>query len=43
MLKENAWTVCLGMPEKVDKAGTWQWLSKSYLKIGRETLLCAAQ
>ena len=31
------------MPEKVDKNNTWQWLSKSYLKFGRETLLCAAQ
>ena len=31
------------MPEKLDKAGTWQWLSKSYLKIGKETLLCVAQ
>jgi len=31
------------MPEKVDKNKTWQWLSKSYLKFGTETLLCAAQ
>ena len=30
------------MPEKVDKDKTWQWLSKSDLKIGREVLLCAA-
>ena len=31
------------MPEKVDKDKTWQWLSKSDLKIGTETLLCAVQ
>ena len=31
------------MPEKVDKDKTWQWLSKSDLKIGTEALLCAAQ
>ena len=31
------------MPEKVDKDGTWQWLSKTDLKIGTEELLCAAQ
>ena len=31
------------MPEKVDKDRTWQWLSKSDLKIGTEALLCAAQ
>ena len=31
------------MPEKVDKDKTWQWLSKSDLKIGTEVLLCAAQ
>ena len=31
------------MPEKVDKNRTWQWLSKSDLKIGTEALLCAAQ
>ena len=31
------------MPEKVDKDKTWHWLSKSDLKIGIETLLCAAQ
>ena len=29
------------MPEKVDR--TWQWLSKSDLKIVIEALLCAAQ
>ena len=31
------------MPDKVDKEKTWQWLSKGYLKIGTEALLCAAQ
>ena len=31
------------MPEKVDKNRTWQWLSRSDLKIGTEALLCAAQ
>ena len=31
------------MPEKVDKDKTWQWLSKSELKIGTEALLCATQ
>ena len=31
------------MPEKVDQDRTWQWLSKSDLKIGTEALLCAAQ
>ena len=31
------------MPEKIDKDKTWQWLSKSDLKIGKEALLCAAQ
>ena len=31
------------MPENVDKDKTWQWLSKSDLKIGIEALLCAAQ
>ena len=31
------------MPEKVDEDRTWQWLSKSDLKIGTEALLCAAQ
>ena len=31
------------MPEKVDKDRTWQWLSKSDLKIGTEALLCASQ
>ena len=31
------------MPEKVDKDKTWQWLSKSDLKIGTEALLYAAQ
>ena len=31
------------MPEKVDKDRTWQWLSKSDLKIGTEALLCAAK
>ena len=30
------------MPAKVDKDKTWQWLSKSDLKIGTEAL-CAAQ
>ena len=29
--------------EKVDKEKTWQWLSRSDLKIGTEALLCAAQ
>ena len=31
------------MPNKVDKDKTWQWLSKSDLKIETEALLCAAQ
>ena len=31
------------LPEEVDKDRTWQWLSKSDLKIGTEALLCAAQ
>ena len=31
------------MPEKVDKDRTWQWLSKSDLKIGTEVLLFAVQ
>ena len=31
------------LPEEVDKDQTWQWLSKSDLKIGTEALLCAAQ
>ena len=32
-----------GMSEKVDKDKTWQWLSKSDLKIGTEAFLCAAK
>ena len=31
------------LPEEVYKDRTWQWLSKSDLKIGTEALLCAAQ
>ena len=31
------------MPDKVDKSKTWQWLSKSDLKIGTEALLCGVQ
>ena len=31
------------MPEELNKDRTWQWLSKSDLKIGTEGLLCAAQ
>ena len=31
------------MAEKVDQDETWQWLSKSDLKIGAEALLFAAQ
>ena len=31
------------MPEELNKDRTWQWLSKSDLKIGTEVLLCAAQ
>ena len=31
------------MLEKIDKDKTWQWLSKSDLKIGTEALLCNAQ
>ena len=31
------------MSEKVDKNKTWEWLSKSNLKIGTEALLCATQ
>ena len=29
--------------EKVDKEKTWQWLSIGDLKVGTDTLLCAAQ
>ena len=29
--------------EKVDKEKKWQWLSKGDLKVGRESMLCAAQ
>ena len=31
------------IPENVDKNRTWEWLSKSDLKIGTEALLCAVQ
>ena len=31
------------MPKKVDKDKSWQWLSKSDLKIRTEAMLCAAQ
>ena len=31
------------MPEKVDKNKTWQWLSRSNMKISKEALLRAAQ
>ena len=31
------------MPEKVDKNTTWQWLSRSDLKISTEAVLCVAQ
>ena len=31
------------MSNNVDKNKTWQWVSKSDLKIGTEALLCAAQ
>ena len=31
------------MPEKLDKDRTWQWLSKSDLKIRTEALLCSTQ
>ena len=31
------------MPEKVDQDRTWQWLSKSDLKIGTKALLCVVQ
>ena len=31
------------IPEKVDKDKTWQWLSKSDLKIGKAALLWATQ
>ena len=31
------------MPENVDKGKTWQWLSKSDLKVQTVALLCAAQ
>ena len=31
------------VPEKADKNKTWQWLSRSDLKISTEALLCAAQ
>ena len=31
------------MPDKVDKDKNWQRLSKSDLKIGTESLLCAAK
>ena len=32
-----------GTPDKVDKDNTWQWLSKSDLKIETEALLWVAQ
>ena len=32
-----------GMPEKVDKSKTWDWLIRSALKVETEALLCAAQ
>ena len=31
------------MPEKVDRIKTWEWLSRSDLKVGTQALLCAAQ
>ena len=31
------------MPEKVDRAKSWEWMSRSDLKVGTEALLCAAQ
>ena len=31
------------MPEKVDRIKSWEWLSRSDLKVGTEALLCAAQ
>ena len=31
------------MPKKAGKDKTWQWLSKSDLKIGTKALLCATQ
>ena len=31
------------IPENVDKNRIWEWLFKSYLKIGIEALLCAVQ
>ena len=32
-----------GRTEKIDRKNTWQWLSRSDLKVGTEALLCAAQ
>ena len=32
-----------GRTEKIDTKNTWQWLSRSDLKVGTEALLCAAQ
>ena len=31
------------VPEKVDRIKSWEWLSRSDLKVGTEALLCAAQ
>ena len=31
------------MPKKIDKVRTWQWLSKSDLKIGTEAFLYTAE
>ena len=30
------------MPEKVDRARSWEWMSRSDLKVGTEALQCAA-
>ena len=31
------------MPQKADRIKSWEWLSRSDLKVGTEALLCAAQ
>ncbi|XP_047488218.1 uncharacterized protein LOC125038695 [Penaeus chinensis] len=31
------------MPEKVDRVKSWEWLSRSDLKVGTEAVICAAQ
>lgn len=37
------WQFVRGTPEKVDRVKSWEWLSRSDLKVGTKVLLCAAQ